>query len=349
MKKANLLFGLSLSLLSLSKPATSCTTVFANDKGPVKVVARTMDLFVSDKPLIMTHPRGKAYTGGTGENTVKWVSKYGSVVVTAFHKNVVSDGINEKGLAAHLLYLSGTQYPKAADEPTLSNVLWAQYILDNFATVKEAIEGTKSLQVVATEVEGRTWPIHLTMEDASGDSAVIEFINGKITVYQGKQYQVMTNEPAYSVQLANLKKYKLFGGALPLPGDTDPLSRFVRVATYLKTLPQSKDNVNAVANILSVIRSAMVPFGAENTSGNKAEDAWPTRWVTVADLTDKIYFFNATTAPNIIWLDLKTIDFSENASVLSIDPTNIDLEGDISKKLKKPLKGALGYNAVFNE
>jgi penicillin V acylase-like amidase (Ntn superfamily) len=334
MRKYFLFIGMTLSLCSISKLTISCTTVFANDKGSLKVVARTMDLFISDQPLIVTHPRGASYSGGTRQNTLKWQSKYGSVVVTAFHKNVVSDGVNEKGLSAHLLYLSDTEYPKAGNEPTLSNVLWAQYMLDNFATVSEAIEGTKSLNVVSTEVEGRHWPIHLAIEDPTGDSAIIEFIKGKIRIYHGSKYQVMTNEPAYSIQLENLKRYKLFGGNLSLPGDSDPLSRFVRVATYLKTLPESHSNIDSVANILSVIRTAMVPFGAEDTSGNKTEDAWPTRWVTVADLINKVYFFNATTAPNIIWIDLKTIDFSKDAKILSIDPTDIELEGNINKKLK---------------
>jgi len=333
MKRSFLLIGLTLSLFSISKVVLSCTTVFANDKGPIKVVARTMDLFMSDKPLIVVHPRGASYSGETGQNTLKWQSKYGSVVTTAFHKNVVSDGMNEKGLAAHLLYLSDTKYPKANNEPTLSNTLWAQYILDNFATVKQAIEGTTSLNVVSTEVEGRTWPIHLAIEDATGDSAIIEFIKGKVTIYHGSKYQIMTNEPAYVIQLANLKRYKLFGGNLSLPGDADPLSRFVRVATYLKTLPDSQTSIDSVANVFSVIRTAMVPFGAEDTSGSKTVDSWPTRWVTVADLTNKIYFFNATTAPNIIWVDLKSIDFSKDAKILSIDPTYIELEGNINEKL----------------
>jgi choloylglycine hydrolase len=144
----------------------------------------------------------------------------------------------------------------------------------------------------------------------------------------------MTNEPAYNIQLANLKNYKDFGGARPLPGDTDPLSRFVRVATYLKTLPQSKTGIDSIAGILSVIRSAMVPFGAQDTSGNKTEDAWSTRWITVADVTNKLYFFNSTSAPNIVWFDLSKLNFSEGEPVSSLDPTDIHLEGDITNKLK---------------
>lgn len=325
---------LTLSLL-VSSHTWSCTTVFANDKGTSKVVARSMDLYISDMPLIVTQPRGLARTGQTGDKPLAWKSKYGSLIVTAFHTPTASDGINEKGLAAHLLYLTGSEYPKSEpNTPEISNTMWAQYILDNFATVDEAVKAMEKLHVVATELHGRTWPIHLAMEDASGDSAIIEFIQGKAHIYHGKQYQVMTNEPAFNIQLANLKHYKMFGGTRALPGDTDPLSRFVRVATYLKTLPQAATEVDSIANILSVIRTAMVPFGAEDTSGNDTEDAWPTRWVTVADTTHQMYFFNSTTAPNIIWFDLNNINFAEHAPVLSIDPGNVTLEGDVTSKLK---------------
>ena len=327
----------ALVICLLSAPEVfSCTTVFSNDKGRTKVVARTMDLYVSDSPLILTQPKGLAHSGQTGDKSLTWTSKYGSLVVTAFHTTAVSDGINEKGLAAHLLYLTGSDYPKSESmASTLSNTLWAQYILDNYATVSEAIRGTKNLHLIATQIHGRTWPIHLAIQDASGDSAIIEFIKGEANIYHGSQYRVMTNEPAYDIQLANLKRYQSFGGKLALPGDSDPLSRFVRVATYLKTLPQSTNDIESIAGVLSVIRTAMVPFGAIDTSGNKTEDAWPTRWVTVANLTDKLYYFNSTSAPNIVWFDLNKINFSEHAPVLSIDPTNVHLEGDITNQLRE--------------
>lgn len=323
------------TLLFACPHAFSCTTVFANHKGPIKVVARSMDLYVSDMPMILSQPQGQTHSGQAGKNSLTWTSKYGSLVVTAFHSSAVSDGVNEKGLAAHLLYLTGSEYPASkANTPEISNTSWAQYILDNFASVDEAIKGSQDIHLVATKIHGRTWPIHLAIEDASGDSAIIEFIKGKAQVYHGKQYRVMTNEPAYNIQLANLKLYKGFGGIRSLPGDSDPLSRFVRVATYLKTLPSATTEVDAVAGVLSVIRSAMVPFGAVDTSGNATEDAWPTRWVTVADVTHRLYFFNSTTSPNIIWFNLDKINFSKAAPILSIDPTDIHLEGDITDKLK---------------
>jgi choloylglycine hydrolase len=210
---------------------------------------------------------------------------------------------------------------------------YAQYMLDNFKTVKEALDAKDQFQLIDTIAANQKWPLHLSMEDAKGDAAVIEYINGKKVIYHGKQYNVMTNEPAYNQQLDNLKRYQGFGGKLPLPGDCDPLSRFVRVAAYLKTLPVPKDRRETIAGVFSVIRTAMVPFGAIDTSGNESEDAWPTLWVSVSDLTNRVYYFSSTTTPNVIWLDLKNLDFTSGKPVLSLDPNDVNLVGDMKRQL----------------
>lgn len=318
--------------------AYCCTTVFSNNNGISPTVARTMDLYISDAPSLVIYPRNTERNGNTADNSLKWKSKYGSIVVTAFNSTAASDGMNEAGLSAHLLYLSKTKYPEADNKPTLSNLLWAQYVLDNFKTVNEALEAIEKLQIVATELHGKTWPIHLTIEDPSGDSAIVEYIDGKMKVYHGHNYRVMTNEPPYNIQMDNLKRYRSFGGNLPIPGDPDPLSRFVRASYYLHSLPNATNNLDAIAGVFSIIRTTMVPFGAVDTSGNQTEDAWPTRWVTIADLKNKMYFFNSTVTPNLIWVDLKKFDFSSETRSYSINPLDMHLVGDQSQKLGAPKK-----------
>lgn len=322
--------------VAITQSTHACSLAFLNTDRNTNVFARTLDLFVSDMPLMFVLPRGVEHVS-QGDNPLKWKSKYGSVVVTTFHTDTASDGINEKGFAAHLLYLSQSKYEKRDSHiPALSNMLWAQYCLDNFKTVDEALDGMKKFQIISTELRGQEWPIHLAIEDASGDSAIIEFINGKMTIYHGPQFQVATNEPEYSIQLNNLKRYKLFGGRLAMPGDIDPMSRFVRASSYLKTLPKPTDNLQAVAGILSVIRTVMVPFGAENTAAGEHEDTWPTRWVSLGDLSNKIYYFSATTAPNIVWVDLNKINFAQNAPTLMLDPADPSLVGDITNSFHAP-------------
>jgi choloylglycine hydrolase len=335
LKKSQILLSALIFAASLAQQtANACTMAFWNNNEVAKVAGRTMDLYISDEPQMVVYPRGTEHEGMVGENSLHWKSKYGNVVITAFHTPAASEGLNEMGFGAHLLYLNDSQYEKRdTSKPGLSNVMWAQYLLDNCKTVDEALTEVKNFQVVATKVHGREWPIHIAFEDASGDSAIIEFIKGKMVVHHGKQYQVMTNEPAYDIQLANLKKYKFFGGKLAMPGDVDPLSRFVRAASYLKTLPAPKNCMDAMAGIASVMRTTMVPFGAEDTSGSVAEDSWATRWMSVQDLSNKIYYFNSTQAPNMIWLDFKKLNFAQGAPVMRVDLTDLQQVGDVSKNL----------------
>lgn len=336
-KKSTLM---TLTLLATSIPqwVSACSVVFWNNNAQAKVVARSTDLYMSDEPMLVVLPRGLDKDGKAGLNSARWKSKYGSVVVTAFHTETASDGMNEQGLTGHMLYLDGTEYEKR--DPAriaINNGMWLQYALDNYKTVSEAVEGLKKLQVTSSKIGEREWPLHLALEDSSGDSAIFEFIKGKLVIHQGSQYTVMTNEPAFDIQLENLKKYKLFGGTLSMPGDIDPLSRFVRLASYIKTLPEPKTYIEAVAGVFSVMRTAMVPFGAEDTSQGISADTWPTRWVSLQDLSNKVYYFSSTLAPNVIWLDFKNLNFTETSARFQLDPTNIALTGEVSKFLK-PIK-----------
>ena len=42
----------------------------------------------------------------------------------------------------------------------------------------------------------------MSLSDSTGDSAIFEYVNGKLIIHHGKQYKVMTNSPTYDQQLA---------------------------------------------------------------------------------------------------------------------------------------------------
>lgn len=317
--------------VGLAPSARACTRVFWNVDPQQMIVGRTMDLYMDDQPRLVYFPRGFEHTGAAVPNAVHWVSKYASVGVTGFDA-CVSDGMNEKGLAANLLYLDESQYAPADGKPVLANLALAQYVLDNYATVAEALDGLAGVQVASREAKGREWPLHLAIEDATGDSAIIEYVKGKMVVHHGREFTVMSNDPTFAEQLDNLKKYKLFGGDLPMPGDIDPLSRFVRAASYLKTLPKVETSDEAVAYVGGVVRTSMVPFGAMDTSsGAPSVDTWPTRWVSIADLSNKRFYFLSTHSPNVFWVDLDKLD-SSSRNLLAIVP-HPGLSGEISGQL----------------
>ncbi|MFQ4141893.1 linear amide C-N hydrolase [Chlorogloeopsis sp. ULAP02] len=106
-----------------------------------------------------------------------------------------ADGLNEKGLGMHMLYLTVTDF--GSRDRTRAGVqagLWGQYLLDNVATVKEALAPMKQIQPIMVSLDGMKSTVHLAIEDASGDSAIIEYVNGKLMVYHGREYLVMTND-----------------------------------------------------------------------------------------------------------------------------------------------------------
>jgi choloylglycine hydrolase len=328
------LAGAFVLVFSRASPAAACSWVFWSNNPQAKVVARSMDLYIPDQPKIYVFPKGISRDGKAGENSAKWTSKFGSVIITALDL-AVSEGLNEKGLGVHLLYLSGTEYEPLDQLPRVANVLWPQYILDNFQTVEEAVAHLKDFQVVSITALERQWPLHLAIQDASGDSAIIEFLKGKMVVHHGLENRVLTNEPPYEEQIVNLKRYKLFGGSLAMPGDIHPKDRFVRASSYLKTLPEPKTVAEAVFYVLGVIRNVSSPFGALETGDEPTEDIWPTRWVTVMDLTHRVYYFNATTSPNLFRIELDRLKFAKGAPVLALDPQDPTLAGEISMKLRK--------------
>lgn len=180
--------------LVLLQTADACTRILWNDNELAVVAGRTMDWPESTEPVLTVLPRGMERDGGrTGsvvtveDNPAKWTSKYASMVTTVYGIGS-ADGFNERGLAGHLLYLSATDFgPRDPSKPGLQAGLWLQFVLDNAATVDEALELLDTVQVVATEARGHAATLHLAMEDASGDSAIIEYIDGKPVVHHGRE------------------------------------------------------------------------------------------------------------------------------------------------------------------
>lgn len=203
-----------------------------------------MDWLEDMQTNLWIFPRGMERDGGMGEKGLKWTSKYGSVIASVYEAGT-ADGMNEKGLVANLLFLVESEYPSATSDtrPQVSIAAWTQYILDSFATVEEAVaemrkEAFRPVSVVAPNgIEGK---IHLSISDASGDSAIFEYIGGKLVIHHGRKYQVMTNSPVYDQQLALNEYWKQIGGTIMLPGTnagTAVTPKMMKVAFRLTTLP----------------------------------------------------------------------------------------------------------------
>lgn len=329
------LLGAVAAGLIASTAALACSRVTYSGPDDTVLTGRTMDWMVPLHTNIWAFPEGLKRSGGDGENSLTWTSKYGSVISGAYD-HATTDGMNEKGLVANLLYLSTTQYATPnAKMPGLSVAGWPQYVLDTYATVDEAVKDLEgaTFQVLPPTMPGGFAPsMHLAISDASGDSAIFEYVEGKLIVHHSKRYNVMTNEPSFDQQLALDAYWKDIGGAAMLPGTDRPADRFVRASYYLGQAPQTADTVTSVASMFSIMRNVSVPMGVTRPG---SPNIAPTLWRTVSDQKNHVYYFESTSTPNIFWVDMAKLNFTagQPAQKLDVDAGE-SYAGDTSAKFK---------------
>jgi len=273
-----------------------CTRVLWNNNNLGVLAGRTMDWPESTEPILIVAPRAYQRHGGKAgllevirENALEWKSRYGSIIVSVYDIGTV-DGLNEKGFAAHALYLESTELP------------------------------------------GQKATLHLAVEDASGDSAIMENIGGKLVIHHGSQYRLMTNDPSYEEQLHLLGKQDFSKPSLelPVPGNVNPVDRFQRAAYFSAMLPEPRSEREAAASILSIMRNVSVPFGAPYGEFG----IYNTEYRTVADLTNRRYFFELATTPNLVWAQLDQFNLKDGEPVRILDPDDINLYGEVWDKFK---------------
>lgn len=334
-KRSIVILGVAGMLWAGARKAEACTRAVYIGTDNMVVTGRTMDWKEDIMSNIYVFPRGVARAGYNKGETVKWTSKYGSVIATGYDIGTC-DGMNEKGLVASLLFLPESVYDRPNDNrPVMGISIWTQYVLDNFATVHEAVEELKkeTFRIDAPRMpNGSASTLHMAITDEEGNTAVLEYLDGTLSIHEGKEFQVMTNSPRYDYQLAINDYWKEVGGLQMLPGTNRSSDRFVRASFYINAIPKTSDAQTAVASVLSVMRNVSVPFGI--TTPDKPYIS-STRWRSVADQKNKVYYFDSVLTPNLFWLDLKKIDFSPKAGIKKLALTNGEIyAGDAVKDLK---------------
>lgn len=308
-----------------------CTRAIWPEASGAVLVGRNMDFHRDTGANLWSLPRG-LQRDDCADGSLRWTARYGSLVVGAFDLMSV-DGLNEAGLSGHVLWLSESVYgPRDASRPGLGVSVWLQYFLDNFATVADAVTWIEKTRVqvvpIADPQTGDPPTIHLALDDATGDSAIIEYTDGNATVYHDRRFQVVTNSPTFDKQLELLKGIEGFGGDAPLPGTTDAKDRFARAAYYVRRLPKPTSQVEAVAALLSVMRNAAQPFRVPDPDKPNVSQ---TIWQLVADLTRKRLVYESTTRPNLVWVDVDDLDLSEGAPAGRLDlMSDTALEGGLA-------------------
>jgi penicillin V acylase-like amidase (Ntn superfamily) len=95
-------------------------------------------------------------------------------------------------------------------------------------------------------------------------------------------------------------------------------------------LPQPEDEREAIAGVFAIARNVSVPFGPPY----KNLGIYNTEYRTVMNLTDKRYYFELTTAPNMIWADLLKLNLDAGSPAMILNPNDIARSGDVTDKFK---------------
>ncbi len=323
-----------------------CTSFRVKATDGAVVVGRTMEFPNAMQTKVTVLPRGYVGTGiGVDGPGRTWTADHGVVGMDVFgHVDILTDGMNEQGLYAGLLYMPGfCEYTPAEDtDPAtqMSIVKTVAYILGTCATVAEAEKAMADLTVWPWVLDqfGFAPPAHLAVHDADGNSVVFEWCAGTL-VASRNPLGVMTNWPHLDWHLTNLRNYLNLSTANAstrtiegvdltsmgqgtamngLPGDASSPARFLRAVALSSSLRPVDDAPALEMAAFHVLNNFDLPLGFVRADADPADDDH-TLWSSLANLTQRRYTIRTYDNPVPQVVDLDATDFT------GADPRQVDL------------------------
>ena len=272
----------------------------------------------------------------TGQNGIKFTSKYGFVGLAVEQKEYMVEGVNEMGLSAGLFYFPNygkyVSYDPVQNEKSLADFQLVEYVLSQCASVDQVKEVLAGVRVV--NLDPRSSTVHWRFTEPSGRQIVLEIVDEQMHFYENP-LGVLTNSPGLQWHLTNLNNYinlepgtvaqhpfgplqmKNLGhgsGMLGLPGDFTPPSRFIRAAFFQVTAPQQPTAKRSVTQAFHILNNFDIPSGSEEQLGKALADLPSATQFTVAsDTQNRMLYYRTMYNSNIRCIDLKSIDFNKVA------------------------------------
>lgn len=300
-------------------PLTGSCSTFALFHEDLRIVGHNLDDDIPVPGMVVVNKRGvaketiswralkSAFGRPESDPRIAWVSRYGSVTYNTFGKEFIDGGANEAGLYVGEMTLMATQWPESPSVNAYHHQ-WMQYLLDNHASVPEALA---SLEKVVPAGHCR-W--HFFLADRDGRTAVVEFLDGRTTVFTGDAMPVpVLCNSRYDRELKRLAEFEKSGERLEdLKGcEADP--RFLRAEARLRGYAARPEPPAEFAfSLLS-----------ELDCGNN-------KWAVVFDLVGRRMYFRTSLARKRRFVDFASFDFSCATPTLALD-IDRDLEGDVAK------------------
>jgi len=318
------------------------------------IIAKKSGTLVEDKFIHLVNTKtfntklantelGHTQTVNSKSLPFSWTSKYNVLLVGICNTACYPEGLNSQGLSVSTLWHNGSEPAQIVQPGTraISVPAITEYILENAKTVDETKMLMDAFSIFPLFDPKHQLKVqnHWIVTDKTGRSVVIELKNGKPKFFeQASQINVLTNQPCYDEQLTHLAKFSYLkaknnkndviagcivngSGALGMPGDYTPASRFVKtafLAKYVAPLKSGQDGINTVFHIL---HNVDIPRGAI------AEGDY-TQWTSARDHQNLTFWFASYNHPAIKFIDLNKIDFDKVAGRhMSID---YDGNGDVT-------------------
>ncbi len=343
------LWGGILCIAIITQPAHTCTGIMLRAEDGAIIYGRTMEWGSFDlESRVVIIPRGSKFTAVTPDQKPgkTWTSLHGVVGLDAVGKDIIADGINEKGLTVGEFYQPGfAEYPAydpALAGDSMSSLDVGLYLLSQCATVDEVRAAMSKIRVVPVVdlMIGIAPPMHYFVTDPGGKAIVIEFLKGEMKIFDAP-LGVITNSPSYDWHETNLRNYvnlssvaipdkkigdinfKPLGGGsgmIGLPGDNTPPSRFIRAVAATQTARPTATGDETVYELFRILDNFNLPVGAAEGSGEAKTGGMrsSTIWTTGYDTKNLVMYYHTQHNRRVRMVDLKKIDFTKSGEMMRL-------------------------------
>jgi penicillin V acylase-like amidase (Ntn superfamily) len=270
----------------------------------------------------------------------------------------IIEGLNLAGLTFSLLAYptaGGASKQVEMTQAVLSATDLGMWTLGQFSSVAE-VKAALDAQPICLDspalLGGVQAPFHYVLHDRSGASIVIEFDQGKLTIYDNP-VGVMTNGPQFSWHLTNLNNYTFlsnvdqssatFGklkvrqpdsgiATANLPSSSTSVGRFVRAVFYsqfaekvsepdqaVRTLAHIMNNFDRPKGITVSLRSEGGSMEVEGMSNGDSPTATEyTSWTNLTDLNRGLFFLRTYDGLNYTVFDLTKLAQTDAVKILKL-------------------------------
>lgn len=303
-----LVIAIALMLVPQRIPmANACTVMRLQFNGHL-LVARNHD-WPFGEGLLVVNQRGIEKTGISPVRPAKWISKYGSVSFVQFGREIPFAGMNEQGLTVDLLQLHEAVFPVPNELRTVNVVQWVQFQLDTAKDVGEVIASLRD--VCPMPMLPAVERVHYFVTDASGDAAVIEFLDGDVVIQHGTE--------TVQCALANStwdQSCRSLAGNQGLSNSDYRYSQAVQAIRQLDSTKSLPEQIEYAFGTLDVVSQQEL-----------------TQWSIVYDPIEHRIWLETSRASERRWIDLDDLSFDPHATTLIVD-VNSDHKGDLKPHLE---------------